>query len=100
MPSLFKHYYTRKIRVKLHQRVDKDGAAGSGITSDKDKAFSVPINWLATIDVVDKVIFESFAGLVEILNVGELFNVLFELSLHHQAVETDELDTIVTGGVV
>lgn len=85
----------RKMSLKLHQRSDKDGAAGSGIASDKNEAFGVPINWLAAIDLVDEVVFEGFAGFLEVLDVSELFNILLEFSLHHQAIETDELNTIV-----
>ena len=85
---------------KLHQRSDKDWAAGSGIASDKNIAFNVPIDWLAAIDLVDEMVFEGSAGFLEIFDVGKLFNIGLEFSLHHQAVKTDELDTIVHSRVM
>jgi len=84
----------------LHQGSNQERAAGSGITTDEDVAFLVPVDGLAVVELVDKEIFEHLAGFTEVFNVGKVFNIFLEFGLHHKSVLADELDTVILVGVV
>ena len=85
----------------LHQGANKERATGSGITTDEDVTFSVvPVDGLAVVELVDKEVFEHLASFSEIFNVGKVFNIFLEFSLHHQSILANELDTIILVRVV
>jgi len=84
----------------FHQGSNQERAAGSGITTDEDVAFLVPVDGLAVVELVDKEIFEHLAGFTEVFNVGKVFNIFLEFGLHHKSVLADELDTVILVGVV
>jgi len=85
----------------FHQGANKERATGSGITTDEDVTFSVvPVDGLTVVELVDKEIFEHLASFSEIFNVGKVFNIFLEFSLHHQSILANELDTIILVRVV
>jgi hypothetical protein len=84
----------------FHQGSNQKRATGSGITTDEDVAFLVPVNGLAVVELVDEEIFEHLASFTEVFNVGEIFNIFLEFSLHHKSILADELDTVILVGVV